>query len=82
MEFASLLYDLIAFNICFLDFSRYYNNVIIFLNNPRLYFNDNRLTKISLSFIVLSNEIVHPLVLLGPDFENSGVLDSISKINS
>ena len=38
------------------------------------------MTKISMSFIVLSNGIVHPLVLLGPDFENSGILDSISKI--
>ena len=79
MEFASL-HAPIAFNICFLDFSRYYNNMIIFLNNPRLYFNDNRLTKISLSFTVLSNGIVHPLLLLGPDFETSGILASISKI--
>ena len=81
MEFASL-HAPIASNICFLDFSRHYNNIIIFLNNPRLYFNDNRLTKISLSFIVLSNGIVHPLLLLGPDFENSGILDSISKIKT
>ena len=80
MEFASL-HAPITFNICFLDFSRYYNNIIIFLNNPRLYFN-NRLTKISLSFMVLSNGIVHPLLLLGPDFENSGILDSISKIKN
>ena len=79
MEFASL-HAPIASNICFLDFSRYYNNIIIFLNNPRLYFNDNRLTKISFSLFVLSNGVVHPLLLLGPDFENSGILDSISKI--
>ena len=78
MEFASL-HAPIAFNICCLAFSRCYNDIIIFLNNPRLYSNDNRLTKISLSFIVISNGIVHPLVLLGPDFENSGILDSISK---
>ena len=54
----------------------------IFLDNPRLYSNDNRLTKISLSFIVISHGIVHPLVLLGPDFETSGILDSISKIKN
>ena len=30
--------------------------------------------------VVLSNGIVHPLLLLGPDFENSGILASISKI--
>ena len=71
------LYALIAFNLCFLDFSRYYSNIIIFLNNSRLYFDDNRLTKVSLPFIVISNGIVHPLVLFGPDFENSVVLDSI-----
>ena len=81
MEFASL-HAPVAFNICFLDFSRYYNNIVSFLNNPRSYFNDNRLTKMSLSFIVISNGIVHPLVLLGPDFENSGILDSISKIKN
>ena len=81
MEFASL-HAPIYFNICCLDFSRYYNNIIIFLNNPRLYSNDNRLTKISLSFIVISHGIVHPLVLLGSDFENSGILDSISKIQN
>ena len=61
------IYNPIAFNRCFLDFSRYYNNIVIFLNNPGLYFNDNRLTKIS--FTVISNEIVHTLLLLGPDFE-------------
>ena len=55
---------------------------IIFLNNPRLYSNDNRLTKISLSFIVISHGIVHPLVLHGPDFETSGILDSILKIKN
>ena len=55
---------------------------IIFLNNPRLYSNDNRLTNISLSFIVISHGIVDPLVLIGPDFENSGILDSISKIKN
>ena len=38
--------------------------------------------KISLSFIVISSGIVHPLVLLGPDFEDSGILDSISKIKN
>ena len=79
MELASL-HAPIAFSICFLDFSRYYSNIIIFLNNSRLYFNDNRLTKISLSFIVISNEIVDPLMLLGSDFENSDILDSISTI--
>ena len=79
MEFVSLLAP-IVFNICFLDSSRYYSNTIIFLNNSRLYSNENRLTKISLPFIVISNGIVHPLVLLGPDFENSGILDSSSKI--
>ena len=72
MELTSL-HAPIAFNVCFLDFLRYYNNKIIFLNNPRLYFNDNRLTKISLSFIVISNGIVHPLVLLEPVFENLGI---------
>ena len=72
-----------SFQYMLFGFSRYYNNIyIIFLNNPRLYSNDNRLTKISLSFIVISNGIVHPLVLLGPDFENSGILDSISKIKN
>ena len=81
MEFTSL-HAAIDFNICSFDFSRYYSNIIIFLNNSRLYFNDNRLTKISLSFIVISNEIVHPLLLLGPDFESSGILDSISKIKN
>ena len=81
MEFASL-YALIAFNLCFLDFSRHYSNIIIFLNNSRLYFDDNRLTKISLPFIVISNGIVHPLVLLGPEFENSVILDSISRIKN
>ena len=81
MAFA-FLYALIAFNICFLDFSRYYRNIIIFLNNSRLYFDDNRLTKISLPFIVISNGIVHPLVILGPNFENSVILDSISKIKN
>ena len=81
MEFASL-HAPIVFNLCFLDSSRYYSNIIIFLNNSRLYFDDNRLTKISLPFIVISNGIVHPLVLLGPDFENSGILDSISKIKN
>ena len=74
MEFASL-YALIAFNLCFLEFSRYYRNIIIFLNNSRLYFDEYRLTKISLPFIVISNGIVHPLVLLGPDFEDSDILD-------
>ena len=81
MKFASL-YALIAFNLCFLDFSRYYSNIIICLNNSRLYVDDNRLTKTSLSFIVISNIIVDPLVLLGPDFENSVILDSISKIKN
>ena len=38
MEFASL-HAPIAFNMCFLDFSRYYSNMIFFLNNSRLYFN-------------------------------------------
>ena len=56
--------------------------MIIFLNNSRLYFDDNRLTKISLPFIVISDRIVHPLVLLGPDVENSVILDSISKIKN
>ena len=37
------------------------------------------MTKISLPFIVISNRIVHPLVVLGPDFKNSGILDSTSK---
>ena len=68
--------------VCFLDFSRYYSNIIIFLNNSRLYSNENLLTKISLPFIVISNGIVFPLVLLGPDFENSGILESISKIKN
>ena len=81
MEFASL-YVLIAFNLCFLDFSRYYSNIDIFLNNSRLYFDDNRLTKTSLPFIVIANGIVHPLVLLGPDFENSVILDIISKMKN
>ena len=81
MEFTSL-HAPIAFNICFLDFSRYFSNIIIFLSNSRLYFNYNRLTKISVSFIVISNEIAHPLVLLGPDVESSGILDSISKIKN
>ena len=79
MEFASL-HAPIAFNMCFLHFSRHYNNMIIFLNNPRLYFNDNQLTKISLSFIVISNGIVHHLVLLGPYFK--GILDQRSKIKN
>ena len=79
MEFASL-HAPIVFKICFLNSSRYYSNIIIFLNNSRLYSNENRLTKISLPSIVISNGIVHSLVLLGPDFENSGILDSISKI--
>ena len=35
-----------------------------------------------LSSIVISNGIVHPLVLLGPHFENLGILDSISKIKN
>ena len=47
-----------------------------------LYSNENRLTKTSLPFIIISNGIVHPLVLLGPDIENSGILDSISKIKN
>ena len=81
MEFASL-HATIVFNICFMDSSRYYSNVIIFLNNSRLYSYENRLTQISRPFIVISNGIVHPLVLLGPDFENSGILDSISKIKN
>ena len=81
MKFVSL-YALIAFNLCFLDFSRYYSNIIIFLNNSRLYFDDNRLTEIYLPFIVISNGIAHPLVLLGPDFVNSVILDSISKIKN
>ena len=81
MELASLPAP-IAFNTCFLDFSRYYSNIIIFLNNSRLYFDDNRLAKISLPFIEISDGIVHPLVLLGPDFENSVILDSISKIKN
>ena len=81
MEFASS-HAPIAFNICFLDFSRYYSNTIIFLNNSRLYFDGNRLTKISLPFIVISNGIAHPLVLLETDFENSVILDSISKIKN
>ena len=81
MEFASL-YALIAFNLCFLDFSRHYSNIIIFLNNLRLYFDDNRLTKSSLPCIVIANGIVHPLVLLGPNFEDSVFLDSISKIKN
>ena len=79
MEF---LHAPIVFNICFLDSSRYYSNIIIFLNNSRLSSNENRLTKISLPFIVISNGIAHPLVLLGADFENSGILDSISKIKN
>ena len=58
----------------FLDFSQYYSDIIIFANNSRLYFNDNRITNISLSFIVIFNGIVHPLVLFGQDFENSGIL--------
>ena len=70
-----------SFNICFLDFSRYCK-MIIFLNNSRLYFDDNRLTKISLPFIVISDGIFDPLVLLRPDFENSATLDSISKIKN
>ena len=77
MEYACL-HAPIAFNICFLDFSRYCSNMIIFLNNSRLYFDDNPLTKISVPFIVISDGIVHPLVLLGPDFENSVIFDSIS----
>ena len=81
MEFASL-HAPIVFNICFLDSSRYYCNIGIFLNNSMLYSNDSRLTKISLPFIVISNGIVHPLVLLGPNYENSGILDSISKIKN
>ena len=81
MEFASL-HAPIVFNICFLDSSRYYSNMIIFLNNSRLYSNENRLTKTSLPFVVIFNGIVHSLVLLGPDFENSGNLDSISKIKN
>ena len=81
MEFTSL-HAPIAFTVCFLDFPRYYGNVIIFLNESTLYFNDKRLAKISLSFIVISNEIVHPLVLLEPDFENSGILDCISKMKN
>ena len=79
VEYASLNAPL-AFNICFLNFSRYYSNINIFLDNSRFYFNDNRLTKISLPFIVISDGIVHPLVLLETDFENSFILDSISKI--
>ena len=79
MEFASL-YAPIAFIICLLAFSRYYSNIIIFLNISRLYFDDNRLTKISLPVvIVISNGIVNPLVLLGPDFVDS---NSISKIKN
>ena len=81
MEFVSL-HAPIVFNICFVDSSRYYSNMIIFLNNSRLYSNENRLTKVSLPFIVISNGILHPLVLLGQDFENSGILDSISKIKN
>ena len=81
MEYASL-HALIVFNTFFLDFSRYCSKMIIFLNNSRLYFDDNRLNKISLPFIVISVGIVHPLVLLGPDFENSFILDSISKIKN
>ena len=81
MEFASL-HAPIVFNICFLDFSRYYSNIIILLNNSRLNSNENRLTKPSVPFIVIFNGIVHPLVLLGPDFENSVILDSISKIKN
>ena len=81
MEFASL-HAPIAFNICFLDFSWYFSNIIMFLNNSRLYFDDNRLTKISLPFIVISDGIVHPFVLLGPDFENSVIVDCISKIKN
>ena len=77
MEFTSLQAPK-AFDLCFLDFSRYYSKIIIFLNNSRLYFINNRLTKISLPSIV----IVHHLVLLGPDFENSGILDSISRIKN
>ena len=50
------------------------------LNNSRLCFDDNLLTKISLPFIVIADGIVHPLVLLGPYFEDSVILDSISKI--
>ena len=46
MEFASLRAP-IVFNRCFLGSSRYYSNTIIFFNNPRLYSNENRLTKIS-----------------------------------
>ena len=81
MEFASL-HARIVFNTCFLDSSRYYSDMIIFLDNSRLYSNESGLTKISLPFIVISNGIVHPLVLLRPDFENSGILDSISKIKN
>ena len=54
----------------------------MFLNSSRLYFDDNRLTKISLPFIVISDGIVHPLVLLGPYFKNSVILDSISMIKN
>ena len=54
----------------------------IFSNNPGLYFNNNQLTKISLPFILIYNGIVHHLVPLGPEFANSGILDSISKIKN
>ena len=81
MEFASLLAP-IVFNVCFFDSSRYYSNMIVFLDNSRFYSNENGLTKISFPFIVISNRIVHPLVLLGPDFENSGILDSISRVQN
>ena len=80
LEFASLHAPKAFNNMLFGLLTVLQQYIFIFLNNSRLYFDDNRLTKISLPFIVISNGIAHPLVLLKTDFENSVILDSISKI--
>ena len=78
----SFLFYGICILICSNSFQSMLFGLFTVLQQYNLSFQIIQLTEISLPFIVISNGIVHPLVLLGPDFENSVILDSISKITN